>query len=185
VLRNAIAHVCSSFSQQATFFAGLQVSMLSASLSDNSSTSAKVINAFWLAGTFLDVFGAIFSTLTARWLEILEPEHAEILETAWANQPNQPNLPPDPRQQRSSLANFHDWIIANALFSGLGIISVGVTLFLLGLLIYIWTKQPLLVSILATIPVAVLTPFLATTLLFPSGRKDNVIYILAAKRGAW
>jgi len=156
--------------------------MLSASLSDNSSTSAKIINAFWLAGTFLDVFAAILSTLTARWLQVLEPKYAQDWETAWADQPN---LPADQRQPRSSLAHFHDWIIANALFSGLGIISVGVTLFLLGLLIYIWTKQPLLVSILATIPVAVLTPFLATTLLFPSGGKGNVIRILAAKRGAW
>jgi hypothetical protein len=168
------------YSQQATFFAGLQVSMLSASLSDNSSTPAKLINAFWLAGTFLDVFGAILSTLTARWLEVLEPEHAEVLETAWANRANLP-----PRQMRWSLAGFHDWIIANALFSGLGIIAAGVTLFLLGLLLYIWTKQPLLVSILATIPVAVLTPLLAMTLLFPSGRKENVINILAARRGAW
>ena len=167
-------------SQQATFFAGLQVSMLSASLSDNSSTSAKVINAFWLAGTFLDVFGAILSTLTARWLEVLEPEHVEVLETVWANRANLP-----PRQTRWSMAGFHDWIVATALFSGLGVIAVGMTLFIVGLLIYIWTKQPLLVSIFATTPVAVLTPLLATTFLFPSGRKENVIYILAAKRGAW
>jgi len=157
--------------------------MLSVSLSDNSSTSAKVINAFWLAGTFLDVFGAILLTLTAQWLEVLEPEHAKTLEMAWANRANRANL--WTHQTCLSLANFHDWIIANALFSGLGIISMGMTLFLLGLLIYIWMKQPLLISILATIPVAVLTPFLAMTLLFPSGRKESVICILAAKRGAW
>jgi len=153
--------------------------MLSASLSDNSSTSAKVINAFCLAGTFLDVFGAILSTPTAWWLEVLEPEHAETLEMAWANRANRANLRTRQVGQLSRL-DYSQCLIFRFGNNLRGRDSVPTCL-----LIYIWTKQPLLVSILATIPVAVLTPFLATTLLFPSGRKENVIYILAAKRGAW
>ena len=39
----------------------MQAQMLAASLSDNSTIAAKFINAFWLAGIFLDVLGAVAS----------------------------------------------------------------------------------------------------------------------------
>ncbi|KAF8209286.1 hypothetical protein K438DRAFT_1961013 [Mycena galopus ATCC 62051] len=50
----------------ATFFAGLQAQMLAVTLARNDTTAAQLVNAFWLAGIFLDVFGAVLATLSAR-----------------------------------------------------------------------------------------------------------------------
>ena len=38
--------------------------MLAITISNNDTLSDKLTNAFWLAGIFLDVFGAVLATLT-------------------------------------------------------------------------------------------------------------------------
>jgi Family of unknown function (DUF6535) len=165
--------------QQATFFAGLQAQMLSASLPDNSTTPAQLVNAFWLSAIFLNVFGAVLSTLTARWFELLGPDHVEIYRSRGAI--TKPHLP-----RHFTLSQLLDWVIAKALFSGLGIVSTGVTMFLIGLIIYVWEKQPLLVCIMSTIPVVVLAPLVAGVFFYPhSIRKTHILQILAEGRGAW
>ena len=58
--------------------------MLSISLSDNSTTAAQLVNAFWLAGIVLDVFGAVLATLTARWFQVLDAKCVEIFDHIWS-----------------------------------------------------------------------------------------------------
>jgi hypothetical protein len=165
--------------QQATFFAGLQAQMLSASLPDNSTTAAKLVNACWLSGISLDVFGAVLATTTARWFEVLDPDHIEIY-----CQPRSRDASPG-RLCTSAYPPFLDWIIAKALFSAFGIVAFGVSMFLIGLVIYVWEKQPLLVSIISTIPVAILAPLVAVLFYPHSARKANIMKFLADSRGAW
>jgi len=165
----------------ATFFAGLQAQMLSTSLSDNSTTASRLVNAFWLAGIALDVFGAILATLTARWFEVLDDRHVEFLDHIWLADPTA--LPQ--RNSKRVYLGIIDTFIANALFSGLPIVTCGVILFLIGLVISIWEKQPLVVGIISTIPFAVLAPLVAVLFYPHSTRKENIIQILKEKRGEW
>lgn len=146
--------------------------MLSASLSDNSTIAAKLVNACWLSGVFLDVFGAVLATATARWFEVLNPQHVEIYHKSQS-------------RRNPAYTPFLDWIIAKALFSALGVVAFGVTMFIIGLVIFVWEKQPLLVSIISTTPVAILTPLLAVLFYPHSRRKENIMKILAENRGAW
>jgi hypothetical protein len=163
----------------ATFFAGLQAQMLSASLSDNSTMAAKMINAFWLAGIFLDVFGAVLATVTTRWLELLNSQETETLNQEWSA----------PRKEFSirkfRWSSLLDTMIATALFSGFPLVACGVSMFLIGLVIYVWAMQPLLVSIISTIPFVVLSPLVAACFYPHFGRKHDILEVLARKRGAW
>jgi Family of unknown function (DUF6535) len=154
--------------------------MLSASFSDNSTTASRLVNAFWLAGLILDVFGAVIATLTARWLEVLDDRQVEFLDKTWSADPT--TLP---QPQHNFERVFIDTVIANAIFSGLPIVACGVILFLIGLVIRIWEKQPLVVSVISTIPFAVLAPLVAVVFYPHSTRKNNIIQILKHKRGEW
>ena len=166
---------------QATFFAGLQAQMLSISLTDNSTTASRLVNAFWLAGINLDVFGAVLATLAARWFEVLEVTHVEILEHVWSA--DSTTLPQ--RKSEGIFPGIIDKFIAHALFSGLPIVKCGVIFFLIGLVIYVWEKQPLVVSIISTIPFVVLAPLVAVVFYPHSARKENIIQILKGKKGEW
>jgi len=73
------------------------------------------------------------------------------------------------------------------LFSGLGVIAAGVTLFFAGLLVFVWSQQPRLVSIITTVPCALLSLFVGC-LFIPHqerGGRRNIIEILARKKGNW
>jgi membrane protein implicated in regulation of membrane protease activity len=155
--------------------------MLSASLSENSTIAAKFVNAFWVAGIFLDVLGAVLATLTTRWLELLDPKETETLNQEWSAE-RKDLLICEPRWSFSSL---RDAAIAAALFSGFPIVACGVSMFLIGLVIYVWAMQPLLVSIISTIPFVVLSPLVAACFYPHSGRKHDILELLARKRGAW
>ncbi|KIM87324.1 hypothetical protein PILCRDRAFT_814813 [Piloderma croceum F 1598] len=50
----------------AIFMAALQAQMLAITLSNNQTLSAKFVNAFWIAGISLDVFGAVIATITVN-----------------------------------------------------------------------------------------------------------------------
>jgi hypothetical protein len=149
--------------------------MLAVTLPRNETTAAQLINAFWLAGIFLDVFGAVLATLSARWFELLDVGEIAVLEAKWTETA-------DHSSSVRALSIVH--VVATALFSGLPIIASGVSLFLIGLLIYVWSSQPLLVAIISTIPSA-MAIFVAACFLPHSGKKENIVRILAKKRGAW
>jgi len=165
----------------AIFLAALQAQMLSVSLPDNGTLSAKFVNALWLAGVFLDVYAAVLATLTARWFEVLQPLDVEFLNDTWVTKAR----PTPSDRSRKHLKGFIEYCVATSLFSSLGVLSVGVVMFFVGLLIFVWAKQPLLVSIIATIPFAVLTP-LTGCLFIPHERgRANIIELLAQKKGHW
>ncbi|KAF8799078.1 hypothetical protein BYT27DRAFT_7227976 [Phlegmacium glaucopus] len=170
-----------SLSIMATFFAGIQAQMLSASLSENSTIAAKLVNAFWLAGLFLDVTGAVQAAITARWFELLDTKEAETFNQEWSTNWKSP-FHSKPRRPFSS---FGDTIIATALFSGLPIVTCGVGMFLIGLVIYVWARQPILVSIISTIPFVILSPLVVACFYPHSGRKIDIVKLLARKRGPW
>jgi hypothetical protein len=53
--------------RQAIFLAGLQGQMISVSTSrSDNSLSLQLVNAFWFAGIFCDVFGAVLAMLSVR-----------------------------------------------------------------------------------------------------------------------
>lgn len=155
--------------------------MLSLSFSDNSTTASRLVNAFWLAGIVLDVFGAIIAILTARWFEVLDARCVEIFDHIWSADPT--TVPQ--RKYEGVFPGIIDAAIANSLFSGFAIVGCGVTLFLIGLVICVWEKQPLLVSIIFTIPFAVLVPLVAVVFIPHSTRKENIVQILKGKKGEW
>ena len=155
--------------------------MLSLSFSDNSTTASRLVNAFWLVGVVLDVFGAVLAALTARWFEVLDAKYVEIFDYIWSA--DSTTLP-----QRKSEGIFPviiDNCIAYALFSGFLIVGCGVICFLIGLVICVWERQPLVVSIIFTIPFAVLVPLVGVIFYPHSTRKENIIHILKGKKGNW
>ena len=155
--------------------------MLSRSLSENSTIAAKLVNAFWLAGIYLDVLGAVLASITTRWLELLNTEETRTLNEEWYAERKKASI----RKPRCSISSILDTIIAAALFSGLPVVACGVSMFLIGLAIYIWANQPLLVSIISTIPFVILFPLVGVCFYPHSGRKNDILELLARKRGAW
>ena len=152
--------------------------MLSISFSDNSTTASRLVNAFWLAGIVLDVFGAVLATLTARWFEVLDAKCVEIFDHIWSD--DSMTLPQ--RKPEAVFPGIIDNCIARSLFSGFLIVGSGVVLFLIGLVIYVWEKQPLVVSIIFTLPFAVLVPLVAVVFIPHSTRRENIIQILKGKK---
>ena len=150
------------------------------SLSENSTIAAKLVNAFWLAGIYLDVLGAVLATITTRWLELLNTKETQTLNHEWSVERKEASI----RKPRW-LFSIWDTIIAAALFSGLPVVACGVSMFLIGLVIYVWTSQPLLVSIISTIPFVILLPIVVVCLYPHSGRKNDILELLARKWVAW
>jgi len=169
----------------AIFLAGLQAQMIQTSFSRNSSALAhKFTDGFWFAGIFCDVFGAVLAMLTARWFEVLHPPDVEFLNNTWAaNKEDIP--PPTPEQSRRHAKGLMEYLVAMALFSGLGVVAAGVALFFIGLMIFIWAQQPLLVSIIATIPFFFLSLLVCSLFVPHHHGKKNIIEILARKKGSW
>jgi hypothetical protein len=124
--------------------------------------------------------------LQARWLEVLHPPDVEFLNNTWAAEKE--DIPEaTPEQSRRHAKGFIEYCVAMALFSGLGVIAAGVTLFFAGLLVFVWSQQPRLVSIITTIPCALLSLFVGC-LFIPHQEHDgrrNIIEILARKKGNW
>ena len=75
--------------------------------------------------------------------------------------------------------------MATALFSGLGVLAAGVLMFFFGLMVFIWAEQPLLVSIIGTIPVALLAPLVGCFFIPHEERREGIIDMLARKKGSW
>ena len=159
--------------------------MLSVSLSDNSTTASKLVNAFWLAGIVLDVFGAILATLTSRWFEVLDARCVEIFDSNHISsaESDSTNLPQ--RKSEGIFPAIVDKAIAQSLFSGFLIVGSGVVFFLIGLVIYVWKKQPVVVSIIFTIPFAVLVPLVAVVFIPHTTRKERIVNILKGRKGEW
>lgn len=169
---------------QAIFLAALQAQVVATTVTDNSQLSYKFINAFWLAGLFLDVFGAFLAVLTARWLEVLDPPEAEYLNQLWSGKKE--HIPaPHPRNSRKYFYGLIDYIVSITLFAGFGIVYVGGACFLVGLLIFVWAKQPLLVSIISTLPCVVIGPLLGSLFVPHRSGRRNIIETLARKQGDW
>ena len=154
--------------------------MLTTSLSNNSTIAARVVNAVWFAGLICDVFGAVLATLTARWFDVLNPQHVEYLENEWSA----PTTTTGPRRSKQRILSW-EMAIATALFSAFPVVACGVVLFLVGLVIYVWETQPHLIFIISIIPLGVLTPLVAVCFYPHDAMKNNIILILKGKRGAW
>jgi hypothetical protein len=183
--------------KQAIFLGALQATALSFTFDVNHTTANKLVNAFWVSGLFLDVYGTVMASLTARWFEVLPYEDVDYINTTWVTKlksksaMNPSSLEDEeeetiPSSTQSAITRFSAWCTATALFSGFSVIGAGVTMFVLGLMIYIWTQQPLVVGIIGSVPVAVLTPLVGAYFL-PVGHewRRGIIKRLGKKRGSW
>ena len=108
----------------------------------------------------------------------------EFLNNIWAaNKAEIPAATPD--QSRRHRKGLIEYSIATALFSAPGVVGAGVSLFFLGLMIFIWAQQPLLVSIIATIPFPLLALIVGCLFIPHEGGRQHIIEILARKKGNW
>jgi len=166
----------------AVFLAGIQAQTLSITITfnNNNSLSFKFVNAFWFSGIIVDVFGAILAALTSRWFELLNEDERTFLMSSWDTDTKEKGLPSLPFTDR-----IQNDIIAFSLFSPMGVVAAGVSLYLAGLIIYVWAAQPLLVSIVSTVAFVVLL-FLTGLCFIPhAAKKKLIIQTLGRKRGAW
>ena len=163
---------------KAVFLAGLQAQVLSITVADNTTLAVKFVNALWISAIFLDIFGAVLATMSARWLELLNDDDTEHFIDNWTT--------PVPRRPGKCIFDeMINYIIATALFSPLGIVMLGIGCLVAGLVIYVWAKQPLLVSIISTTTFAILT-FLCSSCFIPhSDRRKDIIECIGRKRGTW
>ena len=65
------------------------------------------------------------------------------------------------------------------------VVAVGVALLLIGLVVYVWAAQPLLVSVTSTLAFAILAPFVTIYFIPHADMKKDIIACLGQKRGAW
>jgi hypothetical protein len=152
--------------------------MLFISLSNKPITPSRdFVNAFWFAGIVLDVFGAMIATLAARWFAVLDAKCIEIFEGIHSDDSESTTL------SQRKFSGFIDRAIAHSLFSGFSVVEYGVVFFLIGLIIFIWEKQSLLIVVIATIPFVFLLPLILFLLIPHSSRRENIVQILKGKLG--
>lgn len=184
--------------------ASVQAQVVSGTLQNNGTIPQKLVNGFWLAGLSLDVYVTMLAALTERWFAILTPTDAAYLTRSWldpdpaAHRAEDTELmPPNDRRavsrlekrlrNRKGAQHWVSWAVATGLFAGMPTLAAGFICFIAGLFVYVWSEQPLLVSIIATIPLAVMIPFVGAILLLrnETRMKNMIIDILRDKRGAW
>lgn len=115
---------------------------------------------------------------------MLHPPEVDLLNTTWvANKDDISPIPPE--RSRRHIRGVIEYCVATALFSGLGVLAAGVLMFFFGLMVFIWAEQPLLVSIIGTIPVALLAPLVGCFFIPHEKRREDIIDMLARKKGSW
>jgi len=105
-------------------------------------------SAIFLLGLFADVFGAILSFSTARWFEMLTEDEADFLQRRWDLESGDKQKESD--DPAASLNRIDRWICLS-LIAGPYVVVVGLVCLTLGLLVYAWTSQPLVVLVLACV----------------------------------
>jgi hypothetical protein len=136
--------------------------------------ASQVTNALFISGLLADVFGAILCFGSARWFEMLTREEEDILHRNWS----QDVAEEAPRKlERYSLVD--KWV-SLSIAIGLHAVVLGLTLCMLGLMVFIWTHQPMIVRVPSTGVFIIFTLFLPPFTLWH--RPANVIALLDLRR---
>lgn len=159
---------------QCTFLAAVQAQMLSISVG-GTGPALQVVNCFFFAGLFADLFGAAICFLTGRWLDLLTVEELVHLDRAWvaANV----GTGPDGSVPR---ATWREYWVAGEIRGCLITAWMGFFCFVAGLMVYIWAEQPRAVQITSSICCGLLVAFVFPIIL--PHRRIPVMYHLRLKR---
>jgi hypothetical protein len=113
-----------------------------------------IASAIFLLGLFADVFGAILSFSAARWFGMLTEKEANFMQQRWdiESGKRKSDIP-------SMSLNFIEGWVCISLKAGPYVFAVGLVCFILGLLVYAWTSQPLAVLVMACALCAVCMAF--------------------------
>lgn len=92
--------------EQATILASVQAQMISSAAMTNGTTAQQMVNAFWLGGLVLDVYGAVLASLAARWFEVLKHREVEHFQEVLSKKKK---VEQDKRRARG-IHNASDWV---------------------------------------------------------------------------
>ncbi|ESK92273.1 hypothetical protein Moror_4671 [Moniliophthora roreri MCA 2997] len=128
----------------AIFLAGIQGQVLSLTVGQDGIHSDAVTALFFI-GLFADVFGAVLSFASARWFEMITDREAAFWrERQWEAQHKTKG------RQSTTLRLVDRWVFIS-IVSGPYLVTIGLTAFVLGLLVYIYETQSLFLMILITL----------------------------------
>ena len=148
----------------------------------------QAINSFFLSGLILDLMAAVLALLTARWLQRLTPEEKDFLERTFAAAEHGKHSVPNDKDENScphssgppntddiGHSTLADRILcawfATSLFVPMPLLTTGILCLVIGLYVFAWTQQTVIVAIWMTLAGAGTLPFLVGV--FAIGRKHD------------
>ncbi|KAG8823123.1 hypothetical protein FRC17_009401 [Serendipita sp. 399] len=195
---------------QATFLAAVQAQVMSITIStplEEQTTATCFINAFFLMGLVLDIMSAFLAFLTFRWFQRLSNEEKQYLEDSFDSRRTMttPSEGDDEEAQRQSqqrkggkvkgtdkgmkplrMGERIEAVIVSwssfSLFIPWTLLTTGISFMALGIQIFVWTRQKLMVSILVTITYLVVIIFMIGR---EQKRRKRIIRKLTKRQGDW
>lgn len=156
---------------------------MSSSLGSSSSSSIKATNALYLSGLIFDLISALTAFLAARWFLILLPEEKELLEECFEERIQEQSSRSRPTVETIELGppaltppchpkpkSVYTQFLSLSLFSSFLMLVTGVLFLLVGLELYIWATQPLIVACVVSVVYLSLAPFVAGIFLIGDDR---------------
>lgn len=190
--------------------AAIQSAVMSTSITIPTPTPAiQAANALYLCGFVLDLMSAFVSFLTARWLQLLLADERRLLEECFSerleerinrNRRQKAELDIEASQMCEEkpqtivgntrfpkIPSLPIRFFASSLFSSFPMLIWGVASLLIGLTIYIWSTQPIVVAALVTLAYTGTLPFLLGIFLIgkKKKRRESIIITLSWKIGDW
>jgi hypothetical protein len=155
--------------------------MMSSPLSspaENQSAAIQATNAFFLVGLIFDIIAALAAFLTARWFQILLPEERELLQECFDERIEEQSSH-SPKKLESGTrhpkpASRYIQYLSLSLFSSFVMLVTGVEFLVVGLLIYVWATQTLVVACVVSCAYLTLAPFVLGIFLIGDDRKRRV-----------
>ncbi|KAG9040574.1 hypothetical protein FS842_002983 [Serendipita sp. 407] len=187
----------------ATFLSAVQAQVMTISINtppEAQTTAIRLINAFFLMGLVLDIISAFLAFLTYRWLQRLSHEESVYLEevfeapiTSLKDEEEAPGVDDEEcttDATNSNSSSIEGWIVswsALSLFIPMLFLILGVSSMAVGIQIFIWTQQKLMVAILVTIAYVTVIPFIIGLFIIGKDRerRRKIIRNLGKKRGDW
>ncbi|KAG8841268.1 hypothetical protein FRB91_002643 [Serendipita sp. 411] len=186
----------------ATFLSAVQAQVMTISIntpSEAQTTAICLINAFFLIGLVLDIISAFLAFLKYRWLQRLSHEESVYLEevfeapiTSLKDEEEAPGVDEECTTDatRSNSSLIEGWIVswsALSLFIPMLFLILGVSSMAVGIQIFIWTQQKLMVAILVTLTYVTVIPFIIGLFIIGKDRerRRKIIRNLGKRRGDW
>lgn len=127
----------------ATFMAAVQAQIMGSTSSSVNSSTSQIINVFFFVGLLADIFGAILSYAAARWFEMLTQDESIHLQECFLNAESG-------KQQKVVGMSIVDRWVALSIVIAPHIAVFGLLSFVSGLMVLLWTQQPIVVKVVVT-----------------------------------